>query len=104
MTPGAAISSAWSASLAAISADAAVVGAGIDLVDLTSFTALCETGGSAFLENGWTETERRDSQGSPERLAVRWAAKEAVMKALKLGLGDLDPLDIEILTDPSGAP
>jgi holo-[acyl-carrier protein] synthase len=26
------------------------------------------------------------------------------MKALRSGLGDLDPLDIEILTEPSGAP
>lgn len=26
------------------------------------------------------------------------------MKALHCGLGDLDPLDIEIVTDPDGAP
>jgi len=104
MTPVAAIASVWNASLASITSAASTAGAGIDLVDLTSFTSLHETGGQAFLANGWTNAEQHDARGSLERLAARWAAKEAVMKALRCGLGDLDPLDIEILTEPDGAP
>lgn len=104
MTPVEALSSAWNASLTAIISEAATAGAGIDLVNMVSFSELHRTGGEAFLENGWTEAERRDAQGSVERLAARWAAKEAVMKSLQRGLGDLDPLDIEILTGSGGAP
>lgn len=104
MTPVAVVASVWNASLASLASGAATAGAGIDLVDLTSFATLHETGGRAFLANGWTNAEQHDAQGSLERLAARWAAKEAVMKALRCGLGDLDPLDIEVLTDPDGAP
>lgn len=104
MTPVTVLASAWNASLGAISSDAATAGAGIDLVNMASFAILHETGGRAFLENGWTDAEQRDAQGSLERLAARWAAKEAVMKSLQRGLGDLDPLDIEILTESGGAP
>lgn len=104
MTPVTVLESVWNSSLPSISSDGPTAGAGIDLVNLAAFAALHETGGAAFLENGWTDAEQRDAQGSLERLAARWAAKEAVMKALRRGLGDLDPLDIEILTEPSGAP
>lgn len=104
MTPVAAVASAWNASTASITSATATAGAGIDLVEMATFTSLHATGGRAFLDNGWTRAEQRDAQGSPERLAARWAAKEAVMKALRCGLGDLDPLDIEILTETDGAP
>lgn len=104
MTPLAAVASAWSASLSSISASEGVAGIGIDMVELVAFAELHATGGQAFLDNGWTGAEQRAAQGSVERLAARWAAKEAVMKALGRGLGDLDPLDIEIVSDAGGAP
>lgn len=104
MTPLAAVASVWSASLSSISVSEGVVGIGIDMVELVAFADLHATGGQAFLDNGWTGTEQCDAQGSVERLAARWAAKEAVMKALGRGLGDLDPLDIEIVSDADGAP
>lgn len=100
-SPLTAIRSAWSASVGSLGA---IAGAGIDLVESSAFAALLATGGSAFVDNGWSSREQHDAEGSEERLAVRWAAKEAVMKALHCGLGDLDPLDIEILNDPDGAP
>jgi holo-[acyl-carrier protein] synthase len=103
VTPVAVIASVWHASLATVSS-AATAGAGIDLVDLTTFAELYAAGGQAFFDNGWTTAEQRDTHGSAEGLAARWAAKEAVMKALRCGLGDLDPLNIEILTEPDGPP
>jgi holo-[acyl-carrier protein] synthase len=93
----------WQASVATLSS-AAAVGVGIDLVDQSSFAELHAAGGQAFLDNGWTTAEQRDARGSAEGLAARWAAKEAVMKAMRCGLGDLDPTDIEILTEPDGSP
>jgi len=103
VTPAAAVASVWSDATGTLSS-VATVGAGIDLVDLASFAELHAAGGQAFIDNAWTTAEQLESQGSAERLAARWAAKEAVMKAMKCGIGDLDPLDIEILTDPNGAP
>lgn len=82
-----------------------VAGVGIDLVELAGLEQLVESGGTAFLQSAWTASERDDCQGSIERLAARWAAKEAVMKALGEGIGRLSPLDIEVRLDPdTGAP
>ena len=80
-----------------------LLGIGVDLVDVGSFRELLESGEAAFVEAAWTDTEQRDAEGSPESLAARWAAKEAVMKALGRGLGDIDPLDIEVARLHSGA-
>lgn len=99
--PRTATTAALDASAAAF---AGVVGVGIDLVDLSAFRRLLDAGGSVFLDNAWTEAEQADADGAPERLAARWAGKEAVMKAIQQGLGDVDPLDIEVITLPSGAP
>jgi holo-[acyl-carrier protein] synthase len=55
----------------------------------------------------FTEAERQyaDARNDPtERYAVRWAAKEAVMKAMGVGLGELAMSDIEVVKAPSGAP
>lgn len=100
-SPVAALRSAWSASISSLGR---IAGAGVDLVELSAFTSLHSTGGSAFLDNAWSPAEQRDAEGSVERLATRWAAKEAVMKALRCGIGDMDPLDVEILSEPDGAP
>ena len=79
-------------------------GVGVDLVDVGMLKELLKSGGPAFLNTGWTETEQRDVVSNPERLAGRWAVKEAVMKALGRGLGDIDPLHIEVVTMSSGGP
>jgi holo-[acyl-carrier protein] synthase len=65
---------------------------------------LLSAGGPAFLGRGWTSEEIAEADGDPERLATRWAAKEAVMKCLGRGISDLDPQDIEISSSKSGAP
>ena len=81
-----------------------VMGIGVDLVNVGMLEELLASGHSAFLDRGWTDAEQRDAEHSPERLASRWAAKEAVMKALRRGLGDVDPLDIEVTHCVNGAP
>lgn len=57
---------------------------------------MLEAGSHAFLASCWTRAEQDYAAGSVPRLAARWAAKEATMKALGVGIGDIDPLHIEI--------
>lgn len=99
--PLSALQSAWHSS---IGPTGQVVGIGIDLVEVEPLRQLVESGGSAFLDFAWTAREQRDSNSQPEGLAGKWAAKEAVMKALQQGIGELEPLDVEIVTTPLGAP
>jgi holo-[acyl-carrier protein] synthase len=99
--PIAALRSAWGAT--AIFAGP-VAGVGIDLVEVAVLDGLLATGGAAFRDSVWTPEEQAEAQGSAERLAARWAGKEAVMKALQCGIGETEPLDIEIATEPGGEP
>jgi len=79
-----------------------VLGVGIDIVFLESFRKAMEQGG--FIKRVFTEKEIRycESTSAPlEHFAGRFAAKEAVIKAL----GKNIPLSaIEIERSPSGQP
>ncbi len=83
-----------------------MIGIGTDLVEIERFrTALVRTPG--LRERIFTAAEREyaDARGDPtERYAVRFAAKEAVMKALGVGLGEIEMRDIEVARADSGAP
>ena len=84
-----------------------MIGIGTDLVELDRFRhALART--PALVERLFIPSERdyAESRRDPtERYAARFAAKEAVMKALGVGLGGVDWHDIEVGRDPdSGAP
>jgi holo-[acyl-carrier protein] synthase len=96
-----ALRSAWQQSVELIDQTAR---AGIDLVEVEPLRQLVEAGGETFVDATWTAREQRDANGQAEGLAGKWAAKEAVMKVLQRGIGDLDPRDVEIVTEPSGAP
>ena len=84
-----------------------MIGIGTDLVDLDRFRdALERTPGLVarlFSEEERAYAERRNDP--TERYAARFAAKEAVMKALGVGLGACEFTDIEVVRDErSGAP
>lgn len=81
-----------------------VVAVGVDVVCVLKMRRLVSEGGPAFLQRGWTSHELADAGDDPDRLATRWAAKEAVMKCLGMGISDIDPRDIEIVSSESGAP
>ena len=81
-----------------------VVGVGVDVVSVPRLSRLVSEGGRAFLDRGWTPDECAEADGDPERLATRWAVKEAVMKCLGLGISDLDPREMEVTSSESGAP
>src|SRR5690349_6709270 len=65
-----------------------VRGVGADLVDITSFERNVAVGGNRWLANVFTELERNDTDEQTDRLATRFAAKEAVVKALGVGFRD----------------
>lgn len=77
---------------------------GVDLVDIDRVQRLAESGGSTFLDRTWTEAEQAYCAGNAQRLAARWGAKEAVMKALGAGFPDIDHLDIEVISTQGEAP
>jgi holo-[acyl-carrier protein] synthase len=83
-----------------------VIGIGIDVVDLERFRrALARTPG--LVARVFTDGERAYAmrkRDPTERFAARFAAKEATMKALGVGLGGLRFHDVEVMKAPSGAP
>ncbi|MBM4124650.1 MAG: holo-[acyl-carrier-protein] synthase [Nitrospira sp.] len=85
-----------------------IVGVGLDLVKITRIQALAERWQDRFLHRLYTDEERRYclKRASPyASLAGRFAAKEAVLKALGTGLaGGIRWVDIQVLNDPNGKP
>ena len=79
---------------------------GIDLIEVDRIRQKIHD--QAFLERVFTEKERTEClrRAKPEEsLAARWAAKEAVAKALGVGIGkDLSWQDIEIIEGHGKAP
>ena len=76
-----------------------IVGVGIDVVELERFDRAVERS-PRFLERVFTPAEREFGRHS---LAARWAAKEALAKALGAPAG-LVWRDAEVLRDRSGQP
>ena len=81
----------------------ATVGVGIDVVDVPRFEIVLARR-PRIIQRLFTEGEQRDARGKAERLAARFAAKEAVMKSLSVGAGSVPWKSIEVKKAPSGAP
>ena len=77
---------------------------GIDAVGIDRIALAVERSGPRFLRKAYTEAELAYCAGSAERLAGRWAGKEAVIKCFD-GTGICFPRRrIEILPSAGGAP
>lgn len=83
-------------------------GLGTDIIEIERIERLIKEHGSHFLNRIFTEKEQSyclEHVESHLRFAGRFAAKEAVSKALGTGFGeDLSFIDIEILPIPSAPP
>ena len=77
---------------------------GVDLIKISRVQATIDRQGERFLKRIYTAAELALVGDNTASLAVRFAAKEAVSKALGSGLGKVSPLHIEILRDETGAP
>jgi holo-[acyl-carrier protein] synthase len=79
---------------------------GIDLVDVSRIAASIDAFGDRFLRRVFTEGEIAYARSAPaltaERLAARFAAKEAAKKALELE--GVAWRDLEVARSPNGAP
>ena len=80
-----------------------MVGVGIDAVDVARFSLILRRR-PGFEERVFTPLERSTCGGAPGRLAARFAAKEATMKALGVGLGAFAFHDVEVEREASGRP
>ncbi len=77
---------------------------GVDLVEVRRVTLIAERYGERFGRRVFTERELADCGMRAESLAARWAAKEAVAKALGTGFGPVGYLDIEVVHDEARCP
>ena len=77
---------------------------GVDLMDVERIARGLERYGDRFYKRLFTDNERRQCGNRPERLAARFAAKEAVAKALGTGIGDVCWTEIEVDGDDRGRP
>lgn len=81
-----------------------VIRTGIDLLEIDRLSALSPRIRERFLKRVFTEQEQIQAGGSMQSLAGRFCAKEAFAKALGCGIGKISWHDVEILTNPEGAP
>jgi len=69
---------------------------GIDIIEHNRIARGIDRLGERFLCRFFTAGEREDCQDMPVRLAARFAAKEAVAKAIGTGIGDISWQEVEI--------
>lgn len=86
-----------------------ILSTGVDLIELDRIRRLIEYHGDRALRRVYTPAELAHCRGRVPELAVRFAAKEAVAKALGVGLRIMarDGIhfhDVETLPDPKGKP
>lgn len=85
-----------------------ILGTGVDIVEVARIAAALERHGERFLRRLFTPGEiayaASGSADRTRRLAARFAAKEATLKALGTGLRQATWLDIEVVRDDLGKP
>ncbi|MBE0556021.1 MAG: holo-ACP synthase [Proteobacteria bacterium] len=87
---------------------AAIQGIGVDVIDMHRIRKTIDEMGDGFLRKLFTEAEISYCQSKRvphQHFAARFAAKEAVSKALQTGWsGVFRWKDVEVVNEPSGAP
>jgi len=85
-----------------------IIGTGIDIVNIDRIERLMTRWGGVFLGRVFTETEIiwcQQKARPPECFAIRFAAKEAFLKAIGWGLRNgVQWTDIEVKNDAKGKP
>jgi len=85
-----------------------IVGIGIDIIEIDRIEGVLARHPERFLNKLFTSTEVAyccgSSQHKARRLAARYAAKEATLKALGIGLRDGKWTEVEVIRDSQGKP
>lgn len=82
-----------------------VIGIGVDIIEVSRIRELMERKGDRLHGRVFTDIEMDAFEGGHyEKLAGRFAAKEAVSKALGRGMSGIGWNEIEIGNEPSGKP
>jgi holo-[acyl-carrier protein] synthase len=84
-------------------ANASQTAIGVDIIEISRIKRAISKSQDSFLKRIYTPAEL-ENQRNVSSLAVRFAAKEAVMKALGTGTRGVRWTDIEIVTNGDGAP
>jgi holo-[acyl-carrier protein] synthase len=77
---------------------------GVDIVEIARLEEAVTRWGEDFLRRVYTDSELKLYRKKLPSLAVRFAAKEAVIKALGKPGGEASLKDIEVLSGPGGQP
>jgi holo-[acyl-carrier protein] synthase len=77
---------------------------GVDAVEIVRIAESIERFGERFLERVYTQREVDYCRGRVPELAARFAAKEAISKALGTGLHGVAWREMEVLPDRRGKP
>jgi len=77
---------------------------GVDIVEIQRFAEVIEHQGERFKQRFFTPKELEQIGENLASLAARFAAKEAVSKALGTGMGKVRPIEMEVLRDEKRAP
>ena len=77
---------------------------GVDLIEISRIEEVVSRHGKHYLERIYTSAELELCGKRVESLAGRFAAKEAVVKALGSGIGEITWKEVEILGDEQNAP
>lgn len=85
-----------------------IIAHGIDLVDCPRIEQMIQRHGERFINRVFTATEQayaRSNKNGTEKLAGRFAVKEAVLKLIGTGWrGKIAWTDIEVVNNPAGQP
>ncbi len=82
-----------------------IIGTGVDITEVNRLRKAVEKWGKDFLQRVFTQNELRNAKAHSslyQHLAGRFAAKEAIFKALNVR--ELTWKDVEILNDEAGRP
>ena len=82
-----------------------VIGIGTEIIECVRIARMIEQHGELFLERVYTPEEVSycsERSSATQHFAARWAAKEAVIKAIMGGSRGIRWTEIEVVFDPSG--
>lgn len=85
-----------------------ILGIGTDIIECDRIARMLQRHGDHFVKRVFTEQEIRycsERKGTDQHFAGRWAAKEAVLKAIGTGwIAGIAWTDVEIANETSGRP